>query len=97
VISRKVPDSPGAHKFWSLENKVNFSVVSSELAAGAITTQIGLGRGMKEMNPLARPLVSQSAGGQSVASGLSLGAALGVTYLLHRTQHHTAERLPHVP
>jgi hypothetical protein len=48
---------------------------------------------MREVNPLARPLVTQGAGGQSVASGLSLGAALGLTYLLHRTQHHTAERI----
>jgi hypothetical protein len=91
VNSQKLPDSPGAHKFWTLESKVNFSIFWGELGADAITTEIGLGLGVREMNPLARPLVSQGAGGQSVASGLSLGAALGLTYLLHRTQHHTAE------
>ena len=48
---------------------------------------------MKEVNPLARPLVTQGAGGQSVAAGISLGTALGLSYLLHRTQHHMAERI----
>ena len=93
VTSQRLPDSPSAHKFWTLENKVNFSIYSGELAADAITTQMGLSQGMRETNPLARPLVTRGAAGQAVASGLGLGAGVGLTYLLHRTQHHKAERI----
>jgi hypothetical protein len=93
VTSQRLPDSPSAHKFWTLENKVNFSIYSGELAADAITTQMGLSQGMRETNPLARPLVTRGAAGQAVASGLGLGAGLGLTYLLNRTQHHKAERI----
>jgi hypothetical protein len=31
VNSQKLPDSSGTHKFWTLENKVNFSIFSGEL------------------------------------------------------------------
>lgn len=93
ATSQRLPDSPSAHKFWTLENKVNFSIYSGELAADAITTQMGLRQGMRETNPLARPLVTRGAAGQAVASGLGLGAGVGLTYLLHRTQHHKAERI----
>ena len=89
VTSQRLPDSPSAHKFWTLENKVNFSIYSGELAADAITTQMGLSQGMRETNPLARPLVTRGAAGQAVASGLGLGAGVGLTYLLHRTQGGT--------
>lgn len=93
TASQGLPDSPSSHKFWTLENKINFSIFSAELAADAITTQMGLSHGMTEANPLARPFVTQGAAGQAAASGLSLGAGLGVTYLLHRTRHHKAERI----
>lgn len=93
AVSQRLPDSPSAQKFWTLENKVNFSIFSAELAADAVTTQIGLSHGMSEANPLARPLVTRGALGQAAASGLSLGAALGLSYLLHRTEHHKAERI----
>jgi hypothetical protein len=93
VASPQLPDSPSAQKFWTLENKIDFSIFSAELAADAITTQLGLSRGLTEANPLARPLVTRGALGQAAASGLSLGAGIGVTYLLHRTHHHRAERI----
>jgi hypothetical protein len=88
-----LPDAASTAKFWSLENKVNFSIFSAELAADAITTQRGLSQGMREANPLARPFVTRGAAGQAGASALSLAAGVGAAYLLHRTHHHKAERI----
>jgi Domain of unknown function (DUF5658) len=93
VSQQPLPDAASTAKFWTLENKVNFSIFSAELVADAITTQRGLNQGMKEANPLARPFVTQGAAGQAGASALSLAAGVGAAYLLHRTHHHKAERI----
>jgi len=93
LTSASVPDAPSAHKFWTLENKINFSVFAAELTADAITTQQGLNRGMREANPLARPFVTHGAGGQAAASAIGMGMVLGTAYLLHRTGHYKAERI----
>jgi hypothetical protein len=93
VSQQPLPDAASTAKFWSLENKVNFSIFSAELLADAITTQRGLNQGMREANPLARPFVTHGAAGQAGASALSLAAGMGAAYLLHRTHHHKAERI----
>lgn len=93
VSQQSLPDAASTTKFWTLENKVNFSIFTAELAADAITTQRGLSQGMTEANPLARPLVTHGAAGQAGASALSLAAGIGTAYLLHRTHHHKAERI----
>jgi hypothetical protein len=91
--SSVVPDAPSTRKFWTLENKINFSIFTAELAADAITTQRGLNNGMREANPLARPFVTRGAGGQAAASVLGLGLAVGTAYWLHHTHHYKAERI----
>ena len=88
-----VPDAPSTHKFWSTENKIDFSIFAGQVAADAITTQRGLSEGFKEVNPLMRPLVTRGAAGQATASALSFGAGLGTVYLLHVTHHYRAERI----
>jgi hypothetical protein len=93
VIPSAVPDAPSARKFWTLENKINFSIFAGELAADAITTQRGLNRGMREANPLARPFVTHGAGGQAAASAIGFGLGVGTAYFLHRTHHYKAERI----
>lgn len=93
VTPNVVPDAPSARKFWTLENKINFSIFAAELAGDAITTQRGLNRGMREANPLARPFVTHGAGGQAAASALGFGLGVGTAYLLHRTHHYKAERI----
>jgi Domain of unknown function (DUF5658) len=93
IPQQPLPEAPSTAKFWSLENRVNFSIFSAELLADAITTQRGLNQGMREANPLARPLVTHGAAGQAAASGLSLAAGVGTAYLLHKTHHHKMERL----
>ena len=93
VMTGKVPDAPSTHRFWSTENKIDFSIFAGQVAADAFTTQRGLNRGFREVNPLMRPLVTRGVPGQATASALSFGAGLGTVYLLHITRHYRAEHI----
>jgi Domain of unknown function (DUF5658) len=93
AITGHVPDAPGTHRFWSTENKIDFSIFAGQLTADAITTQRGLSSGFREVNPLMRPLVTRGVAGQATASALGFGAGLGTVYLLHIAHHYRAERI----
>jgi hypothetical protein len=45
-----------------------------------------------EGDPLARPFVTHGWPGQLAGSTLGYGAALSLSYMLHRTNHHRIER-----
>ena len=80
-------------RFWTIEKDVELSVLAGLVAADGITTQRGLNDGLREVNPLLRPLVTRGAGGEAVASGLGFGAAVGFAYILHRTHHDKMNRI----
>jgi hypothetical protein len=84
---------PSTQQFWNTENKIELSIFAGQLAIDAITTQQGLERGFKEANPLMRPLVQRGVAGQTVASVVSLAAALGTMYFLHSTHHSRFEHI----
>ena len=88
-----LPDAPSQHPFWTLENKVDVSILAGLVAADGVTTQRGLNEGFREVNPVMRPFVTRGAGGQAVGSALGFGAGVGVAYLLHRSHHYKAERI----
>ncbi len=88
-----MPDAPSAQKFWSLENKIDFSILAGQITADAFTTQYGLNNGFRETNPVMRPLVTRGTAGEAAASSLGFGFAVGTAYLLHRTHHYKAERI----
>jgi hypothetical protein len=88
-----VPDAPSQRPFWTIENKVNVSLLAGLVTADAITTQRGLNQGLREANPLMRPFVTNGAGGEAAGSALGFGAALGAVYLLHQTHHYRVERV----
>jgi Domain of unknown function (DUF5658) len=88
-----LPDAPSTQKFWSLENKVDFSILAGQITVDAITTQHGLNNGFRETNPVMRPLVTRGAAGEAAASSIGFGFAVGTAYLLHRTHHYKAERI----
>jgi hypothetical protein len=88
-----VPNGPGTPKFWSLENKIDFSILAGQITVDAITTQHGLNEGLRETNPVMRPLVTRGAAGEAAASALGLGFGVGTAYLFHRTHHYKAERI----
>jgi Domain of unknown function (DUF5658) len=89
-----LPDAPSQQPpFWTLENKVNVSILAGLITADAITTQRGLNQGLREANPIMRPFVTRGAAGEAAGSALGFGAGVGVVYLLHRTHHYKAERI----
>ena len=91
--STALPDAPSEHRFWTVENKMNVSILAGLVAADAVTTQRGLNQGLREVNPIMRPLVTRGAAGEAAGSALGFGAGVGVVYLLHRSHHYKAERI----
>ncbi len=91
--SSSLSDAPSQHHFWTLETKINTGILAGLVAADAITTQRGLERGYREANPIMRPFVTRGTAGQAAGSALGFGAGLGTIYLLHKTNHHKAERI----
>lgn len=68
-------------------------ILAGLVAADGITTQRGLNQGLREVNPVMRPLVTRGAAGQAVGSALGFGAGVGIVYLLHRSHHYQAGRI----
>jgi hypothetical protein len=93
LATSPLPSAPSTHKFWSRENKIDFSILTGQIAVDAITTQHGLSQGFTESNPIMRPLVTRGAAGEAAASALGLGFGVGTAYLLHITHHYKAERI----
>lgn len=91
--SSALPDAPSQRPFWTVENKLNVSILAGLVAADAITTQRGLNQGLYEANPIMRPFVTRGAAGEAAGSALGFGAGVGVVYLLHRSHHYKAERI----
>jgi len=89
-----LPDTPSQQRpFWTVENKVNVSILAGLVAADAVTTQRGLNEGFREVNPIMCPFVTRGAAGEAAGSALGFGAGVGVVYLLHRSHHYKAERI----
>ena len=87
-----LPDAP-SHRFFDRQNKTAFMVLGGLVAVDAARTQVMLStHRYAEANPMARPLVNQGWPGQVAASTIGYGAALGVSYMFHRTGHHRMER-----
>jgi hypothetical protein len=87
-----VPEAP-SHVFLDRPAKIRFAILAGLIAADGITTQHVLNTdGGKEVNPLARPLVTHGAGGQLAASAIGYAFGIGGSYIFHRTGHHKLER-----
>src|ERR1700687_4085818 len=82
VAANPVPDAPNPQKFWSRENKVDFSIFAGQITVDAITTQHGLSNGFRESNPVMRPLVTRGAAGEGAASALGFGVGVWNKYFL---------------
>jgi hypothetical protein len=93
LAASPVPTAPSPQKFWSLENKIDFSILAGQITVDAITTQHGLNNGFRETNPVMRPLVTRGVAGEAAASALGFGFGIGTAYLLHKTHHYKAERI----
>jgi len=93
VAANPLPAAPTPQKFWSTENKIDFSILAGQIAVDAVTTQHGLDHGFRETNPVMRPLVTRGAAGEAAASALGFGFGVGTVYLFHKTHHYKAERI----
>jgi|ERR1700687_1062274 len=91
--SSALPSAPSQRPFWTVENKVNVSILAGLVAADAVTTQRGLNQGLREVNPVMRPFVTRGAAGEAAGSALGFGTGVGIVYLLHRSHHFKAERI----
>ncbi len=88
-----LPRTPSRRPFWTVEKKVEVGILAGLFTADGITTQLGLGQGLRELNPVMRPFVTRGAGGEAAGSALGFGAGVGFAYCLHRTRHYKAERI----
>jgi len=93
LAANSLPNAPDPQKFWTLENKIDFSIFAGQITVDAITTQHGLSEGFRESNPVMRPLVTRGVAGEAAASALGFGFGLGTAYFLHKTHHYKAERI----
>ena len=93
ISAASPPEAPSQHRFWNVETKVSAGIFAGLVAADATLTQRGLNQGMREANPIMRPFVTRGPAGAAAGSALGFGTGLGVVYLLHRTNHHKAERI----
>jgi hypothetical protein len=81
-----------SHKFFDRQNVTAFAALGGLIALDGVHTQIMLQtHRFIEGDPLARPFVRQGWRGQLAGSALGYGAALSLSYMLHRTNHHKIE------
>jgi hypothetical protein len=87
-----VPEVKRGHRFFDLKNSLVLSSFAVALAGDALSTQKGLDRGRREINPVARPFVNSRAGTIVYSAG-SFSLLAGGMYLAHKTGHHKFERI----
>jgi hypothetical protein len=88
IIAVVRPPAP-VHKFLDGPNVLMFGISAAMMAADIATTKQALQvPGSREMNPLAK-----SSASLSVLKFASFGAGMGISYMMHKTGHHKAERI----
>ena len=86
---------PEAHAFWDRENSILFAAVGASATADFFTTRANLASGGKELNPITR-IMSGSTAGLAANFALETSGVMAISYLFHKTGHHTLERLTSV-
>ena len=90
--SVEFPEAP-SHKFLDGQNTAAFTTLAGLIAVDAVTTQHLINTGnFHEANPIWSPMVRQGWAGEMAASALGFGAAMGSSYMFHKTGHHKMER-----
>jgi hypothetical protein len=83
---------PMQHHFWDRENTVLFAATGAMATADFFATHANLANGGRELDPLARPFTGST---PLLATNFAMETAgvIGVSYLFHKTGHHTLERV----
>jgi hypothetical protein len=84
------------HRFLDAPNVVLIAAEVGALLADGIETELAFKRSPNtfvEEDPIARPFVRAGWPGMVLSDAIFAGGTIAVQYLLHRTNHHRAERL----
>jgi len=85
-----ISETKREHRFFDVKNSLALSSFGLFLAGDSLSTQKGLSRGFREINPFARPFVNSRAGAAVYSTG-SFALVAGGMYLAHKTGHHKLE------
>ncbi|HTZ94992.1 MAG TPA: hypothetical protein VMB18_01255 [Terriglobales bacterium] len=85
-----VPEAPHVHAFWDRTNILLFSGVALSRGLDYASTRNMQARGRREIL-LASAVVNNSAAFASLEAA-GTATSVGISYILHRTGHHTLER-----
>lgn len=92
-FGQMLPMDTPSHKFFNTHNVVGMTVLTALVAVDGVTTQhLIQDYKFREMNPIARPLVTRGSAGQVAACTIGLGAAVSAVYLFHKTGRHRLEK-----
>lgn len=86
----KLSDAPSAHRFWGRENALLFAGIGASRALDYASTRNMQSRGREEIL-LPDDVVNNTAAFVAVEAGATL-TSIGISYVLHRTNHHKLER-----
>lgn len=92
TTSAKLPET---HRFWDRENSILFAAAGAAATADFFTTRANLASGGRELNPVTRVL-SGSTPGLAANFVLETSGVMAISYMFHKTGHHTLERLTSV-
>jgi len=90
VLEVQPPPAPPIHRFWDRENILLFSGIAFTRGMDYASTRNFQARGRKEIL-LAPEVVNNSAAFASLEAAGTM-TSVGISYILHRTGHHTLER-----
>jgi hypothetical protein len=90
VRNSALPEAPPAHAFWDKTNAWLFTGIGVTRALDYASTKNMLARGREEI--LLPDDVVKNDGGFAALEAAATGTSIGVSYLLHRTGHHSLER-----
>jgi hypothetical protein len=92
VVPFTEPSSESApHRFWDRENGVLFALNAGAAASDFTVTRANLRSGGQELNPVTR-IMTGSTPALAANFALETGGVIVVSYLFHKTGHHTLER-----
>jgi hypothetical protein len=92
VSVSKTQKRPENNPFWDRQNRILFTAVGGMATADFFVTRANLASGGKELNPVTR-IMCGSTPALAANFALETGGVIGLSYLFHKTGHHTLERM----
>jgi hypothetical protein len=90
--AQDLPEVSTPHGFWDRANTMLFASHATLEAVDFGITHHNLSDGGRELDPMAKALCESGTAGQLVFFGGRMAGVVAISYLLHKTGHHTLER-----